>query len=1267
MRRKDGSILNGLFSGQVVDNQGQQSLLTVMIDITELKKSQLDLQEAKANMKAILDNLPFLAWLKDEKGRFIDVNKEYERFSGKSREEIIGLSDFDIWPHDMAKVFSDEDKEAIKTGDRLHVENHVENYWFETYKIPIFDVNGNIVGSTGIAQDTTERKRMELELVEQRNFLGQILNAIPDLIFVKDFNGAYRACNKAFAEGLLGLKKEEVIGKTDLELFDNKRLSHFFRRQDKRVIETAEFQRNEENHRTFDNRVVELETLKYPFYSEEGSITGIIGVSRDITFRKTMEEELRKSEEKFRLLFENMTNCFSLNEVVLDDEGKPADFRILMVNNAYLKHYDCKMEDIIGKTKLEINPSADREMINQYCEVGIKREPLRLEYFSNDMNKYIREFVYSPKKGFFASAFEDITEQKRIEEALKESRIRLDLATSNAVIGLWDWRVQTGETFFNEEWAGIIGYTLAELSPISIDTWIKSVYPEDLKKSNEVLTKCFARETEFYECEVRVKHKNGEWIWVLDRGKVVEWDEKGSPLRMVGTHIDINQQKNIQNELLKAKEQAEIANVAKSRFLANMSHEIRTPMNGIFGFLELLENSPLTSEQLEYISTIKIASNILLSIINDILDISKIEAGQMLLESITFDLHKAIEDAVIAFTATANEKNIEIDLFIDTDTPEYVKGDPTRFKQIISNLVSNAIKFTDYGEVQIQVTGNGIKDGRHEVVIKVIDSGIGISAYAQEHLFKPFNQGDSSTTRKYGGTGLGLSISKSIAEAMGGNITAESEEGKGAVFTITVLFDKDAEDRPNEKYHELTGKTFMLADKCSTNCKAIKSYLSQAGAVVQNVENGAEAIAKLMDSDERWDVILLGSHLQDMKAYDLLPLIKAMPKTRDTPLCLVASRNTKDKLEKSRVDDFSAILKKPFRKKELLMVIASIMGGQTSKAESVLRRYSGTTGNAIIKDETRIAINKDEKDGYSLQKKQRILVVDDSMLNIKLMLEALQDDYELYAATSGKEALSIALSDKTPDIILLDIMMPEMNGYEVCSKLAENSATKDIPVIFVTAVLDEMSQEQGLKLGAVDYITKPFSIPVVKAKIKNHLESKQYKELLKENSFIDELTQIANRRKFNDTLDTEIKKLKRKGGYLSILIADIDHFKKYNDAYGHLEGDACLKRVAETIKECLQRPGDLVARWGGEEFAILLADTDRNGAAVVAEMVRKAVEDLGIIHKDSPVAKVVTISVGTATSDTADINKEVLIMQADKVLYQAKKAGRNRIAVGDGS
>ncbi|MBC3795445.1 diguanylate cyclase domain-containing protein [Acetobacterium tundrae] len=300
----------------------------------------------------------------------------------------------------------------------------------------------------------------------------------------------------------------------------------------------------------------------------------------------------------------------------------------------------------------------------------------------------------------------------------------------------------------------------------------------------------------------------------------------------------------------------------------------------------------------------------------------------------------------------------------------------------------------------------------------------------------------------------------------------------------------------------------------------------------------------------------------------------------------------------------------------------------------------------------------------SLSKRQRVLIVDDSPLNTKVLEQSLSGDYDVLVAHSGMKALSIANSTEPPDIILLDIVMPEMNGYEVCKKLHLNQSTKELPIIFLTSLNQADSEEYGLKLGAIDYITKPFSIAIVKAKIKNHLALKYYQDVLKINTDVDQLTNIANRRRFDEMLSIEIKKSKRTGSHLSLLMIDIDHFKLYNDTYGHLEGDECLRKVAFILKSTLKRPGDLAARWGGEEFTCLLPDTDNKGAAKIAELLRIAIMDLRILHNSSPVKKVVTISIGAATSNPSDeASYETLLRHADDALYKAKASGRNRISI----
>jgi len=329
---------------------------------------------------------------------------------------------------------------------------------------------------------------------------------------------------------------------------------------------------------------------------------------------------------------------------------------------------------------------------------------------------------------------------------------------------------------------------------------------------------------------------------------------------------------------------------------------------------------------------------------------------------------------------------------------------------------------------------------------------------------------------------------------------------------------------------------------------------------------------------------------------------------------------------------------------------------------AVLEKYSlpdGTASNVAAVD----SAASDEKNLIiEPLEKQRVLIVDDEPMNIKLLLVVLQEDYQISVATSGKEALAIAHSAKPPDIILLDVMMPEMDGYEVCGKLKAEPETQEIPIIFLTAVRDETHAELGLKLGAVDYIVKPFSLPIIRAKLKNHLELKRYKDKLKAETWTDGLTQIANRRRFNETYSMEMRRSKRLGTDLSVLMVDIDFFKNYNDTYGHLAGDDCLRKVAHALHKALQRPGDLIARWGGEEFSCLLPNTDRQGAAVIGERLRKAVADLDLPHETSPIGKSVTVSIGLATSNPVeDISDDDLMKQADDALYEAKRTGRNRV------
>jgi diguanylate cyclase (GGDEF)-like protein len=290
-----------------------------------------------------------------------------------------------------------------------------------------------------------------------------------------------------------------------------------------------------------------------------------------------------------------------------------------------------------------------------------------------------------------------------------------------------------------------------------------------------------------------------------------------------------------------------------------------------------------------------------------------------------------------------------------------------------------------------------------------------------------------------------------------------------------------------------------------------------------------------------------------------------------------------------------------------------------------------------------------------------VLVVDDAPSNLTILTESLRSEFDVRIATSGAEALRL-VCEVPPDLILLDILMPEMDGYEVCRRLKATPSTRHIPVIFLTAKGDVADETLGLAIGAVDYIVKPVSIPIVQARVRTHVELKRRGDILETLSMRDGLTGIANRRRFNDTLDRAWRQALRHAAPVSLIMADIDHFKAYNDTYGHLAGDECLCKVARTLEGTLKRPGDLAARYGGEEFAMVLEDTTLTGAAHLAEDMRRAVAALGMPHQGSGVSDVVTVTLGVATAIPRPGQlPQTLLGMADRKLYEAKMAGRNRV------
>jgi len=661
--------------------------------------------------------------------------------------------------------------------------------------------------------------------------------------------------------------------------------------------------------------------------------------------------------------------------------------------------------------------------------------------------------------------FLDISERKRAEQAMASATERLSLATRVSGVGVWDLDLVRKRAVVDEQMNRLYGIAPgAEVD--SFADWQSSVHPEDAPRMEEAHRLALAGEREL-DTEFRILWPDGS-VHNIRAIASVRRDASGCPVRMIGTNWDITGQKQLEDQLRASRDEAFAAVRARSQFLANMSHEIRTPMNGLLGMAELLAATELTPEQRDYVETINRSGDGLLSLLNDILDFSKMEAGQLVLERVSFSLEHLVYDIAELFRARVEGKPIELLVDFDPANPRQVVGDPGRLRQILCNLVSNAVKFTQQGYVLLGVRSAVIEGERVQLAVSVQDTGIGIPADKQGLLFQPFTQADATTARRFGGTGLGLTIVKRLAEAMGGRVWLQSAEGSGTTFTVELELGLEREAAPAVQDRvALAGARILLVDDLPINLRLLSRQLRPQGAVLREAATGAEALALIRDALDRgepFDAAVVDLHLGDaMSGEELGRAVRADARCRALALLSLTAGGVRGDAARLAELGFNAYLVKPLRAELLVRAIGLAMEHvRGPEAAPLVTRHSCA----------------DAGPGPSAQARTiqaRVLLVEDQEVNQLVARKFLERaGATVTVAGDGFKALEL-LARESFDLALMDCQMPGLDGFEATARIRrqEQGAGGHLPIIAMTANALAGDRDRCLQAGMDDYLTKP--------------------------------------------------------------------------------------------------------------------------------------------------------------------------------------------------
>ncbi len=1054
IRRPDGEVRWLLSNGRPMRDENGKSIRMAgsVFDITARRNAENAAAKANEQLAAALNAAQMISWEWDVLDRLQIVSGDQRAVYGAELESLDAL--YAMMPSEDRKIAESAWHQTISTGAPYRCDFRVRwpdgsLHWIHSHGTPIQTVDGKVIRIAGIASEVTERKQTELALAASESRL-------------QDAMQAGRMCCWTWQVE----DDQWLVSGSDADLFGEKLTSNqqavsLVHPDDRhRVIEFYESLAKDGQERHIELRVKWRDASEH-WVANHGrraatlvpGRTTLSGVAWDITSRKNVELALAESDRFLRLALEGGgINVFDINLKTGARKGGSLDYQFYGFSpTTREQHKAIVLEEDIPEW---------RDRADQAQLTGERGE---VTYRARHKDGSVRSFhsigqCVPDENGELTRLVGvtfDITLQKQTETELSEAERRWNFALEGTGAGVWDWDVENDRVFYSVQWKAMLGYAELEISD-RLEEWTGRLHHDERDLVITALQKHIKGESVIYASEHRMRARDGSWIWVQERGQVVARAIDHTTRRIVGTCVDISEQRRQSDALAEALRAAENASSAKSSFLASMSHEIRTPMNAVIGMTGLLLDTKLDAKQKEMGSTIRSSGELLLNLINDILDFSKIEAGQLQVEYAPLDLFVCVESAIEILAAQAEAKSLDLCCSVIGVKASRFVGDLTRVRQIIVNLIGNAVKFTATGAVEIHAEIVPLDQDQVTLIIKVCDTGIGMNSEVKENLFTAFRQGDASTTRRFGGTGLGLAITKQLCVIMHGNIEVESERGKGSVFTVSLPLLLDPESHLiGQPRSPIYAHQFVLLGESPATAVAMQQQLEDAGAALLILEQQHD-LQQHLAALKSAKALIVGHKIDESGAKFVTEFLRM--NQIDIPIILIMRLRQRIRTgEEPELPNVIARISRPILPSRLLNALKkTVVGGFEIQPQDAKPIDPNLIGELFP---------------------LRILVAEDNSVNqtlADLMLESL--GYRCDIVSNGLEVLD-ALKRQDYDVILMDVEMPEMDGIEATRAIREASRSNDHPrIVATTAHVMADSRAKFIAAGMNDYISKPVLI-----------------------------------------------------------------------------------------------------------------------------------------------------------------------------------------------